>query len=122
MKQKIVNIMGLVGSIIVFLVLASSFVKSVRRIRDGDTQIKKTENRLNKIDEENKKLAEQLQITQSEEFMEKQLRDKLGLAREGEIILVLPEHEIVKKLAPTLPNEESVTLKPNWQKWVELFK
>ncbi len=114
--------MGLVGSIVVFAILASSMLKSLKRIREGDILIEKTKSRLEKINEENKKLSEQLQITESEDFIEKQLRDKLGLAKEGEIILVLPEPEIVKKLAPVLPKDEEAKLKPNWKKWLELFK
>ena len=114
--------MGLVGALVVFLILASSSFKSIKRIREGDQLIEKTKVRLEKINQENQKLTEQLQITESEEFVEKQMRDKLGLAKEGEIIIVLPEPDIVKKLAPTLPRGEEVKLKPNWQKWLELFK
>jgi len=122
MNSKIVNIMGLVASIIIFFVLASSLIKSIKRIQMGDAVIEKTKLKIEKVNEENKKLSEQLEITQSEEFLEKQLRNKLGLAKEGEIILVLPEADIVRKLSPIIPEEEEVKPKPNWQKWVELFK
>lgn len=114
--------MGLVGGITVFLTLTSSSLKSLKRIKEGDLLIEKTKVKLEKINQENQKLTEQLQISQSEEFVEKQMRNKLGLAKEGEIIIVLPEPEIVRKLAPTLPQDEEVKLKPNWQKWLELFK
>lgn len=114
--------MGLVGAVVVFLILASSSLKSIKRIKEGDELIEKTKVRLDKINQENQKLTEQLQMTESEEFVEKQMRNKLGLAKEGEIIIVLPEPEIVKKLAPTLPQDEEVKLKPNWQKWLELFR
>lgn len=114
--------MGLVGAFVIFFVLASSSLRSIKRIKEGDVLIEKTRVRLEKINQENQKLSEQLQITSSSEFLEKQMRDKLGLAKEGEIIIVLPEPEIVKKLAPTLPQDEEVKLKPNWQKWLELFK
>lgn len=113
--------MGLVAAVVIFMVLASSLIKSLRRIKEGNTVIEKTKIKLLKINEENKKLAEQLEITQSEEFIEKQLRDKLGLAKVGEIVLVLPEASIVKKLSPIIPEEEEVKPKSNWQKWVELF-
>ena len=122
MKSKIVNIMGLVGSIAIFMVLVSSLVKSINRIKIGDSVIEKTKVKIGKVEAENQKLAEQLKITQSEEFMEKQLRDKLGLAREGEIILVLPEADIVRKLSPQIPEEIEEKPKPNWQKWMDLFK
>ena len=121
MNSKIVNIMGLVASILIFLVLASSLIKSVKRIKMGDAVIEKTRLKVEKAEAENMKLAEQLKITQSEEFMEKQLRDKLGLAKEGEIILVLPEADIVRKLSPQIPEEDDFKPKPNWQKWLEMF-
>lgn len=122
MNSKIVNIMGLVGALIIFVILTSSFVKSLNRIKIGDTVIQKTKVKIEKAEEENKKLSEQLEITQSEEFLENQLRNKLGLAKEGEIILVLPEADIVRKLSPIIPVEEEIKPKPNWQKWLELFK
>ncbi len=113
--------MGLVGGIAIFIGLASSLVKSIKRIRVGDDLIKRTSLKLEKLEEENKKLATQTEVIQSEEFMEKQLRDKLGLAKEGEIVLVLPEADILRKLAPVIPKDEEVPLKPNWKKWLDLF-
>lgn len=122
MNSRIVNIMGLVASIVVFMILISSLFKSVARIRVGNAVIEKTKVKIEKSEAENQKLADQLKITESEEFMEKQLRDKLGLAKEGETILVLPEPEIVKKLSPQIPIEEEIKPKSNLQKWVDLFR
>ncbi|EKE05737.1 MAG: hypothetical protein ACD_19C00182G0065 [uncultured bacterium] len=122
MNSKIVNIMGLVAASAVFMILISSLFKSVARIKVGDAVIEKTKAKIEKSEAENQKLADQLKITQSEEFMEKQLRDKLGLAKEGEIILVLPEAEIVRRLSPQIPEVEEIKPKANWQKWWEIFK
>ena len=122
MNKKIVNIIGPLTSIVLLVVLTSSFIKGIKRIRDGDALIKKNQAKLEKQVEENKKLEEQVKIVQSDEFMEEQLRNKLGLVKEGEIVIVLPEADIVRKLAPIIPEEEEVKAKPNWQKWIELFK
>lgn len=122
MNKKLVNIIGFVFLLIIFVVLVSSFIKSIKRIKEGDVLIEKTNIKLEKLNQENKKLEDQLKITQSEEFVEKQLRDKLGLAKEGEIILVLPDNETLKKLAPVMPSEEEIILKPNWMKWIDLFR
>lgn len=122
MNSKIVNIMGLVGSVLIFMILISSLFKSINRIKVGNTVIEKTKAKIEKSEAENQKLSDQLKVIQSEEFMEKQLRDKLGLAKEGEIILVLPEADIVRKLSPQIPIEVEIKPKSNWQKWVELFK
>lgn len=121
MNKKLVNIIGLLASIIVFLILVVSFVKSVKRINEGNDLIQKSQSKLMKAEEENKKLEEQVKIVQSDEFIEKQLRNKLGLVKEGEMVIVLPEAEIVKKLSPVIPEEEVIRPKPNWQRWWELF-
>ena len=122
MKQKLVNIIGLIASIVIFLILTSSLIKSLKRIAEGRALVRRNEAKLEKIRKENEKLEEQLKIIQSDEFVEKQLRNKLGLVKEGEIVVVLPEADIVKKLSPIIPEEEEVKAKPNWQKWIELFK
>lgn len=122
MNSKIVNIMGLIGSVAIFIILASSLIKSINRIRVGEAVIKKTQARIENAESENKKLEEQLKVTQSEEFIEKQLRDKMGLAKEGEIILVLPEAEIVRRLSPQIPAESEILVKSNFERWIDLFK
>lgn len=122
MKNKLVNIIGLLGSLVLFMVLLSSLIKSIRRVNEGQKLINKSEAKFFKIRQENEKLAEQLKIIQSDEYVEKQLRNKLGLVKEGEIVVVLPEAEVVKKLSPIIPEEEEAKPKPNWQKWLELFK
>lgn len=122
MKQKLVNIIGLIASVVIFLILVSSLIKSLKRINEGKALVRRNEAKLEKIQKENERLEEQLKIIQSDEFVEKQLRNKLGLVKEGEIVVVLPEADIVKKLSPIIPEEEEVKPKPNWQKWIELFK
>ncbi|HLD92468.1 MAG TPA: septum formation initiator family protein [Patescibacteria group bacterium] len=122
MKQKLVNIIGLIASVVIFLILVSSLIKSLKRINEGKALVKRNEAKLEKIQKENERLEEQLKIIQSDEFVEKQLRNKLGLVKEGEIVVVLPEADIVKKLSPIIPEEEEVKPKPNWQRWIELFK
>ena len=134
MNTKIVNIIGpnepkfsiqrsvsSVVSVILLIILSSSLFRSIKTIKEGDLVIEKTRIKVQKAEEENKKLATQLETIKSDEYIEKQFRDKLGLAKEGEILLVLPDNETLAKLAPTLPNEEEISLKPIWKKWMDLF-
>lgn len=60
----------------------------------------------------------------STEFIEQQARDKLGLAREGEVIVVLPPDEELRKLAPREDEiDESFELekRPIWRQWLNIF-
>jgi hypothetical protein len=41
--------------------------------------------------------------------------------KEGEVIVVLPDEDILRKLAPLLPTEENTLPEPNWKKWEKLF-
>jgi len=121
LNSKIVNIMGLVGGIVVFVVLASSLAKNLSRVRVGEAVVEKTRAKIEKAESENQKLSIEAEVTQRDAFIEKQFRDKMGLVREGEITVVLPEANIVKRLSPQILEEEEVKPKPNWQKWLDLF-
>jgi hypothetical protein len=83
--------------------------------------IEEAQEQVDKLKEENQRLEEKIKEVRNIEFVEKQLRDKLGLAKEGEIVIVLPEDEVLRKLAPKIEEEEEVLPDPNWKKWMQLF-
>lgn len=67
---------------------------------------------------ENKRLKDELAQAESPEFIEKEAREKLGLVREGEQIVIMP-----KSQSP-IPNIQSQTESeklPNWKRWWRLF-
>jgi len=103
------------------LVLALSVFRSVSRSSQISTQIQIEKTKLAKIEADNQKLQDQLTLTQNPSFIEKEVRDKLGLGKAGEAIVVLPDAEILKKLAPKVQLEEDNLPDPNWKKWEKLF-
>lgn len=107
----------------IFLVffLGFSFLRNIGKVSKVKKEIKEREIRVEKLKEENERLRTTLAQTQSGEFVEKQIRDKLGLAKEGEIVLVMPDSEILEKLAPDLPSREASLPLKNWEKWYRLF-
>lgn len=113
--------LGIIVPIVLLFVLSGSFIKGLKRAKETQKLIQKTQSRLQKAKEENQNLQSQLEFTQSQQFIEEQLRNKLGLAKEGEIILVLPDNETLAKLAPTIPEEQEQKPQPNWKKWAQLF-
>ncbi|MFC1710983.1 septum formation initiator family protein [Patescibacteria group bacterium] len=110
--------------IIFALGLIVNLAKDAWRLMHGDERIKKTEDKLVKIREENKSLQDQFDQRQQEAYLEEEIRNKLQMAKPGETIVILPE-ELVKE-----SSEESELLKDledkektlaNWQKWLQLF-
>jgi len=71
---------------------------------------------LTTITRENQKLQSELRETQSDDYVERIARDKLGLVKDGEAILLLPQ-----KQGTTSVYGGGTSNDPNWQRWWKLF-
>ena len=116
--NKIVNLLPL----IFLLIFASALVKNIQRSIQARKEVDKVRTRVENLRKENEELEKKLTQSQSEEFIEKQIRDKLGLVKEGEIVLIMPDAETLRKLAPDLSAEEEILPPPNWKRWLRLFE
>jgi cell division protein FtsB len=108
--------------LLVFLgALVLSVLRNLAHIRKARMLLIDEEKKVEALRKEQKDLQKRLDKVQSEEFIEKQLRDNLGLSREGEIVIILPEEDIVRSFAPKIEREEISLPDPNWKKWAKLF-
>jgi len=119
-KSKAKKVLGWTTWILVLLLLIST-VKNVRKVADINSAVQKEKDKMEKMKQENAQLEAQIAQIQGDAYIEKQIRDKLGLAKPGEAIVILPDREIIKKLAPQMPVEEETLPDPNWKKWIKLF-
>ncbi len=103
------------------ILFSVSLYKNALNVRMVEKKISDKDKEVQKKRDEQSELQKKLEYTQSQEFMEKQLRDKLGLAKEGEIVVVLPPPEVLRKFAPKHEDEVVKLPDPNWKKWVDLF-
>ena len=110
-----------IGIILVTLFFGVSLIKNIARVSKVKARIAEAEARAAKLNQDNKELKTRLAEVNSDFFVEKKLRDNLGLAKEGETVVVLPEAEILRKLAPDVPQEATALPEANWEKWVHLF-
>lgn len=119
-KAKLRSYYIYVGLFLGFLFLLS-LIRNISKIADAEKRISKAQERVEKLRKENKETERRLAEVKGEEYIEKQLRDKLGLAKEGEIVVVLPDEETLRKIAPGIAEEEDVLPDPTWKKWLKLF-
>jgi cell division protein FtsB len=96
-------------------------VRNISKARRVHEEIREKQEKVDKLKTENEKFKKRLEEVTSDEYIEKQLRDSLGLAKEGETIVVLPDKETLKNLVPHIEEEEDVLPDPNWKRWVKLF-
>lgn len=103
-------------ALITLIFATKNIISSINRLIKNEgatlTQLKKD------LEQEKKQtlfLEEQILYVQSEEFLEKEARNKLNLTKENEFIVLAPTS---KKTGTSQTNEK---IKPIWKKWVEKF-
>ena len=109
----------LIFALAVFLVIST--VRNIGKIIQIRREVAAEKAKIEKQKAENEELAKKVAETQGPEFVEKEVRDKLGLVKSGEAIVVLPDAETLRSFAPKPPIEEDVLPDPNWKKWLKLF-
>lgn len=108
-------------AVILSVLLTISLARNVLRIQKAGGGVEKAKERVDKLTQQNQELKVKLEEVRSDEFIERQLRDKLNLTKEDEIVIVLPDDETLRKLAPKHVEEEEILPDPNWEKWLKLF-
>jgi len=107
---------------IIFTILLSiSLIRNIIKISQAGKRIDEVQSRVERLKEENNELEDRLEDVRSDAYIEKELREKLGLAKEGETILVLPEEDILKNLVPKREEDTEILPEPNWKRWLKLF-
>lgn len=102
----------LVLAIIVGFVLAYNSFQKIMSLRSTSQKVVDAQVRLEKLKEENERLKSELEYKKSDRFVEEEIRNKLGLAKPGEEVFVVPKDGDSGLLIVDREDE-----KPNWQKW-----
>ena len=111
-------ILGLLFLLGLYLIV--SFSRDLWVLRQKEKEIIQSQLKLEKARVENEALKQELGHVQSEAFIEKEAREKLGMAKPGETVLFLPQEiEGIANFVSFGKNEEKEL--PNWQKWWKLF-
>lgn len=101
--------------------LAVSVLRNIGKVKRIREEIAAEKQRIAKIEAENKNLERQVALTMSPQFVEKEIRNKLGLVKTGEVVVVLPDADILRKLAPEAKIVQDDLPLPIWEKWLRLF-
>ncbi|HHW71049.1 MAG TPA: septum formation initiator family protein [Clostridiales bacterium] len=72
----------------IFVYLATIFVKQEFILREQNKETCKLETQIEQVREENSDLERQIEYTQSESYIERMAREKLGWVREGEKVFI----------------------------------
>src|SRR3989344_5822720 len=101
---------------LVSIVLVVNSSKRILNLRTTSQQVKEAQAKLLELRQENERLKEELEYKKSKEFAEEEIRNKLGLAHEGESVVILPKEE-----GQQVTTDNGQLTESNWQKWRDLF-
>lgn len=102
------------GIVLFSLILIVSVSRSIVDVWYKRDVIADREAQLQKVQEKNKQLQEQLTQTKSAEFVEEEAR-KLGMLKEGESVVVIPEQSMSSFGQSANKNMS------HWKQWWQLF-
>ncbi|MBP6913830.1 MAG: septum formation initiator family protein [Candidatus Levybacteria bacterium] len=105
---------AIVGILIVLALIIRNILTSILSTHDRAQILKELQNELSQKKEEQAFLSQKLYYAKTDAFVEVEARQKLGLIREGEVVVI---DEKVK------PLRRSIVLKskPVWKMWWDLF-
>ena len=109
--------------LLILLVFGVSLVSVVVRVYRINRELAQKTQVLEEKKREEARVVSLSEYLKSDEFIEGEIRDKLGYTREGEVLLILPPNEVLLKLVNLNWEIEGDIQKPvpNWKKWYETF-
>lgn len=119
---KIITKVGKAILLLLFVLTLISATRGIFRLTGSGDRVNDARKRLDEVKAEQEKLKRELSKIDNTFYQEKQARDKLGLAKEGEIVVILPDETMLRRLSPRRPEKvEADEDIANWQKWAKLF-
>lgn len=102
---------------IISIVIINNLIRSIYDLWQKKDLISAAQKELTKQKSQNQRLKSDLSYAQSREFIEKELRNKLLLVKEGEQQVLISQDMI----NGNKPSEQENKDEPNWRKWLKLF-
>ena len=115
--KKLLTIPVLILGLLIIFQLSRSIVNIYRR----GGRVEELAAVVAGLEKEKEELEREKAFRQTEEFVEREARNKLRMVREGEHILVLPESQDGEKARSEEQEAKSGEEKPNWKKWAEFW-
>lgn len=117
--SKLFNIFGL----IILALLGAAISKSVLQKKQINKEVSALQQEIARLEQGNQELGSLIQYLQTSRFLEGEARNKFGLAKEGEGVIVItqPDHELKAAGTQSLSADAIVDGKSNPNRWWYYF-
>ncbi len=117
LREKVVTIV----SIFVLAVSLKTFWDNFLRFKEASSSVEEKERIVESLKVENESIKKRIEELGSDLYIERRLRDSLGMAKEGEVVVILPDDEELEKLVTDFEPRKVQEEKPVWQRWFDVF-
>ena len=107
--------------VIIILIIAYNLLGQIFTTLKSGERLKTATDELYSMEQKNQMLKKKLTQVQTQDFIEQQARDKLGLGKGNETIMVIPDNKINQVLGVKEESKQPEIKIPNWQGWLKLF-
>lgn len=105
--------------ILVIMVVAYNLITQIMVSTKSGERLLEAAEAVYKLEAKNKVLKQKLNQIQSPDFLEEEIRNKLGFAKKGETVVVIPEEKL-KLVLGASSSAQNIRL-PNWLGWLRVF-
>lgn len=110
---------GLIIAVSVAIFIAYNLLSQILQAVKSSERLTSEAEDLFKLEAKNKELKIKLSQIKSPEFIEKEARNKLGLSKPGETVIIIPDEKIQEVLASSSAKEQKRL--PNPLGWLKVF-
>lgn len=111
--------------LLIFIWLGIVSVRTIYKKYQLDKEISSVKNEIEKLDKKNQELSQMLDYFSSQNFLEKEAKEKLNLKKEGETVVMVNENSLAGEAAilsvATTTAQETGGQENNFIKWWKYF-
>jgi cell division protein FtsB len=115
MRKKIIFSVVILGAVI----LALNILNQINTTLRSSDRLSAQAEIVYQLEAKNRELKKKFSKIQTEEFIEQQARDKLGLGKDGETVVIIPEDKL--KMVMGASQSAQIERLPNWLGWFRVF-
>lgn len=105
--------------IVVGLIISFGLVRNLYSIYQNSKFQEQAVRKLEKLRAENIRLKEEVAVSSEESFIEREARERLGLVKPGEVVVILPTEK--EASSSSLVATDRQAARPIWEQWISLF-
>lgn len=105
--------------IVIVLVIAFNLVTQITNSVKSGERLSTQAEIVYKLEAKNRELKKKLTQIQTPDFIEEQARNKLGLGKPGETMVIIPDEKLKQVLGAS--NSTQTARLPNWLGWWRVF-